>query len=135
MTTKRPTGVLDDAIKAAVRDAICELMPLHMKPLAVEVARELRATSGLGEAIPTAMPAAERFVSMSELCQRLGVNRSTILRRERVSKLPRRRTFPDGRMGWTSGDIDAWFARAASVAANAEGNAALASRITRGTVQ
>ena len=133
MTTKRPTGVLDDAIKAAVRDAICELMPLLMKPLAVEVARELRAPSGLGEAISTAMPTHERFVSMTELCTRLGINRTTALRRERVGKLPQRRTFPDSRMGWTSGDIDAWFARAASVGPDTERNAELAARIKRGT--
>ena len=77
----RPTGVLDDAIKAAVHDALCELMPLQMKPLAVEVARELRAASGFGEASFTTMPTHERFVSMTELCTRLGINRTTAHRR------------------------------------------------------
>lgn len=110
---------LSDAIHAAVQAAVAEHMAPFLKELRKVAFAEAQAPAGKGE---------ERFVSMVELCKRLGVNRSTILRRERVGKLPKRRTFPDGRVGWTASDIDRWFA-SATEGTDPERNAELAARI------
>ena len=120
MTTK-PAGILDEVINQAVRDALAE----HLSPLLQEVRRCLPPQYSE----PTIDRCGERFVSMTELCERMGVNRTTLLRRERVGKVPRRRTFPDGRRGWSSIEIDDWFKRAALVEPDAAANAALAARI------
>lgn len=117
----RSTDPLADLIEAAVKAAVAE----HVVPLVADIIRQVARSD------PCALPGkeAERFVSMVELAQRLGVNRSTLLRRERAGKLPMRKTFPDGRVGWTASQIDDWF-KAATEGTDANRNAALAARIS-----
>lgn len=117
--TSKPTDPLSELIHAAVASAVAE----HISPLIAGLASKPAPPE------PPAQIGGERFVSMVELCQRLGVNRSTLLRRERAGKLPTRKTFPDGRVGWTASQIDRWFAQATS-GTDAERNAALAARIS-----
>ncbi|OYW54232.1 MAG: hypothetical protein B7Y80_12965 [Hyphomicrobium sp. 32-62-53] len=116
----KPSEPLSDLINDAVRRAVAE----HVAPLIAELKRLPRT-----EPVPAPVPGAERFVSMSELCQRLGVNRSTLLRREKAGKLPARKTFPDGRVGWTASQVDDWFAQARE-GTDPERNAELAARIS-----
>lgn len=97
-----------DALTEIIHEAVKQAVAEQIAPLLAELKR-LPPTHEKPQVVP---PNAERFVSMTELCQRLGVNRSTVLRRERVGKLPMRKTFPDGRVGWTATVIDEWFSRA-----------------------
>lgn len=76
-------------------------------------------------------PETERIVGMRELCERLGVNRTTVLRKERQGKVPRRRQFPDGQMGWLSTEIDAWLKGSPRTELSPTERARLASRIHR----
>lgn len=117
----KPTDPLSDLINAAVAAAVAE----HVAPLIAGLASR----PAQPEPLMAVQMGGERFVSMVEMVQRLGVNRSTLLRRERAGKLPKRKTFPDGRVGWTASQIDAWFKQAVE-GTDPERNAARAARIS-----
>lgn len=114
----RAKDPLTEAINAAVKAAFAE----HVTPLMKELKKPT------SEPPPKATVDGERFVSMNELGARLGVTSRTIRRRERAGKLPKRRTFPDGSVGWTASDINRWF-ESAIEGENQERNAELAARI------
>jgi len=106
-------------VDAAVKRAMAE----HVVPAIVELKQQAPVTSQVVD------PKAERFVSMAEMCQRLGVNRTTVLRRERSGKIPKRRTFPDGQTGWSSLDVEAWFAGSKTLVRDDAANHERASRL------
>ena len=122
--TARVSNPLDEAIRTAVRDALAE----HLAPVLAELKKAQPPAAPEAPQAPS-QPRGERFVSMTELCERLGVNRTTILRRERVGKLPKRREFLDGRLGWTASQVDEWFKAAAEPENDAQRRAMLAGRL------
>ncbi len=113
---RQTRSALDEAISAAVRNALEE----HLPPILEQC---FRAPS------PTQPSGTEHFVSMAKMCRMLGLNRTTVLRRERQGKIPRRLAFPDGRSGWTRTQIDAWFATATPHTPDAEAAARLVARL------
>lgn len=123
-TSPRVSNPLDEAIRTAVRDALDE----HLAPVLAEL-RSARTALPAEAGVIAQQPRGERFVSVTELCDRLGVNRTTIARRERAGKLPRRREFPDGRLGWTASEIEAWFKRATEPQDDGERRAGLLGRL------
>lgn len=120
------TSALDEAVKSAVHDALVEHLPQILREHLVP-----RPPTRLSQSIEPALPPGDRFVSMAELCKRLGLNRTTVLRRERADKIPRRQTFPDGRSGWTASQIEEWFAAAQEHEPNHQENLARAARLER----
>lgn len=99
MTTTKPSGVLEEAIDAAVKAAV----EAHVVPLI----NGLKAAPSLHSARDEPF---ERIISMAEMCQRLGCNRTTVMRKMRMGDIPQRRTFPDGNKGWLVSEVDAWLA-------------------------
>ena len=123
--TKQTTGTLESVIAEAVQRGVEAAFVERINPVLASLQQATPA------AAPTASePGAVRYISMTELCTRLSINRTTALRRERLGKIPARRAFPDGRLGWNSTDIDAWFASAAEAQRDPVRNADLASRLT-----
>lgn len=119
--TDKPESPIDQAIDAAVERAVEKRVVPLIEGLKLATPAD----------IATPEPKPETFVSMGDMCDRCGVNRTTILRRERAGKLPKRRKFPDGRVGWLGSEIDAWFASAKHEERDAVLNAERAARITR----
>jgi predicted DNA-binding transcriptional regulator AlpA len=120
-TSLKALGALEEAISEAVNTAVKAAIAEQIAPAIAELRQRPQA-----EHLP---PEVDRFVSMSEMCQRLGIHRGTVLRRERMGKLPRRQTYPDGRVGWSSLVVDSWFKRAVELPPNKARNADLAARI------
>lgn len=52
----------------------------------------------------------DRLIKLKEASERLGVCRSTIMRWERLGKMPRRRQIGDTQ-AWLSREFDAWLAQ------------------------
>jgi len=125
MTNTRPTGVLEGTIWEAVEAAMKQAVAEHIAPAIAELQRQAVAS---GPSVP-ADAKTERFVSMAEMCTRLGINRTTVIRREKMGKIPKRRDIA-GHHGWSSLDVDALFNMPAS-SPDVEANARLASRIKR----
>lgn len=59
------------------------------------------------EATDTNSPAPVRCVRISEAAERCGVTTDTILRWEKLGKIPRRRLFGAG-FAWLSSEFDEW---------------------------
>ena len=101
-----------DPLTALVNDAVENALERRLDPFLAELADRTKPALPASPHLPEG---ADRYVSMSEMAERLGVDRSTVNRREKAGKIPPRRRFPDGRKGWLARDIDDWFARAKSV--------------------
>lgn len=119
MSTK-PSGLLEDLINEAIASAIKQ----HVVPLIEKVTAEARPQ-------PNVEPEIEHFVSMTEMCEQLKVNRTTVLRRERAGLVPKRKKFPDGRAGWLWSEIEQWFASATDKEPDPVADAERAARIAR----
>jgi len=127
LPTPNSIEALSNTLRSCVDAAVKEAVAAHLAPAMAELRRQAAdAADSPGDRGP------ERIVTIPELCRRLDVNRTTILRRERAGKLPRRVTFPDGRLGWSSIEIDKWFAKAAELPRDEMADAERAARL-RGT--
>lgn len=112
--SKRPASALDEAVKVAVRDGLREYLPEILPKLIADV--------------PAVVPSARepilldgpRYVGISEMCKRLSLGRSAVLRRERMGVLPKRRRWPDNRLGWDASDLAEWAAQS-TLGVGAEG--------------
>ncbi len=80
----------------------------------------------------TAEPGREYRVNMAEMSKRLGgCHRTTVLRKERLGLIPKRRLFPDGEMAWLGSDVDRWFASATTGEDETARRSQLADRLSR----
>lgn len=100
---RRTTDPLSEMIEAAVERVLERRIPDLIRanlpePAPAPVAR------------PAPQLAGERFVTLKEAGQRLGVHRTTLLRWEHLGLVPIRRRMPGNKTGWLQSEVEAFLA-------------------------
>ncbi|MDX2201648.1 MAG: AlpA family phage regulatory protein [Hyphomicrobiaceae bacterium] len=117
-------SALDEAIAVALRDGLREHLPDLLRELVaqhVPGARVVRPPAE-GDAALDSVSDGNRFIGLPEMCRRLGLTRTSVVRREQAGLIPRRLKWPDGRVGWKQADIDAWMAQVEVAPDNSKAN-------------
>lgn len=111
-----------DPLSEVVRNAVRDQLEIQLPQLADLICSRLPGGSALPAIKPADAPLADgaRFVSVKEMSQRLGVNRSTLAKWERSGKVPKRLKFASGRKGWTAAQVEAWFRHATPAEASGD---------------
>lgn len=129
MMKSATTDPITAAIEAAVEAGIAKAIDERIVPLLIDLRESFNRPAEVPTSTDlTAVPQPDRIVSMARACEMLGVNRTTLLRRERKGQIPLRKTFPCGTVGWLKSQWDDYFARATDYQRNPEKNAERAAR-------
>lgn len=129
---KKTSETTDPILKAyldRIEAATAQIVAAKLAPIIRDLTQATKAKSSVIDVQPAIEPPSDRFVTMTEACELLRINRTTMLRRERQGKVPRRKEFPDGRTRWLKSQWDEWIASAKEHKPDPAKSAELAARL------